>query len=228
METGFDVGEVTTHRNEIITYILNGISNKLPIKEKDMSTALNAKGRMLTMAFQQAKLVLQETYGILVADVPDTKSGKCFICYNEDAAKCHLLYDEEQLRQLTLLFIVLSYLFMRGSDAPDKNNTTEEDLVNFLDGLRIKFDSCHEYFGPNVKKLLTETFVKQLYLKRDKVISEMEAETKFFYSWGYRAHVEFDKKLVFESTAKILKKHPSVFVAKYNEIYGDDENRMQE
>uniref|UniRef100_A0A1I8MPZ8 Uncharacterized protein n=1 Tax=Musca domestica TaxID=7370 RepID=A0A1I8MPZ8_MUSDO len=203
METGFDVGEAASHRNEIITYILNGISNKLPLKEKDMSATLNIKGRMFNVAFQQAKLALQETYGIVVTDVPDTRSGKAFICYNEDAAKCHLLYDEDQLRQLTLLFIVLSYLFMRGSDAPDKNSTTEEDLIHFLSGLRITFDSCHEYFGANVKKLLTETFVKQLYLKRDKVISDIDAETKFYYSWGYRAHVEFDKKLVFESTAKL-------------------------
>ncbi|XP_061394736.1 uncharacterized protein LOC133330306 [Musca vetustissima] len=177
METGFDVGEVAGHRNEIITYILNGISCKLPMKEKDMCTALNIKGKMFSMAFQQAKLVLQETYGICLAEVPDTKSGKALICYNEDTAKCQLLYDEEQLQQLTLLFIVLSYLFMRGSDSPDKHNTTEEDLINFLSGLRISFDCCHEYFGANVKKLLTETFVKQLYLKRDKVISDMDAET---------------------------------------------------
>lgn len=54
-----------------------------------------------------------------------------------------------------------------------------EDLIHFLSGLRITFDSCHEYFGANVKKLLTETFVKQLYLKRDKVISDIDAETKY-------------------------------------------------
>lgn len=60
METGFDVGEAASHRNEIITYILNGISNKLPLKEKDMSATLNIKGRMFNVAFQQAKLALQE------------------------------------------------------------------------------------------------------------------------------------------------------------------------
>ncbi|XP_061394737.1 melanoma-associated antigen D2-like [Musca vetustissima] len=221
METGFDVGAVAGHRNEIITYILNGISCKLPMKEKDICAALNIRGKMFSMAFQQAKAVLQETYGIGVAELPDTKSGKAFICYNEDTAKCHLLYDDEQLQQLTLLFIVLSYLFMRGSDSPDKHNTTEENLENFLKGLRIRFDSCHEYFGGNVKKLLTETFVKQLYLKRDKVISDMNGETIFFYNWGRRAHIEFDKEM-------ILKKDPRVFVAKYNEIYGEEENRMEQ
>lgn len=27
---------------------------------------------------------------------------------------------------------------------------------------------------------------------------------RFYYSWGYRAHVEFDKKLILEATAKVI------------------------
>lgn len=60
-----------------------------------------------------------------MADVPDSKSGKAYICYNIYTAKSSLMYDVEQQRQLTLLFIILSYLFMRGSDGPHKTITDE-------------------------------------------------------------------------------------------------------
>ncbi|XP_013102157.2 melanoma-associated antigen D2 [Stomoxys calcitrans] len=222
MESSFAVDEIASCTNSIITYIINGISNKLPIKERDITTVLNVKGRLFNMALTQAKTALQETFGIVMVDVPDSKSGKAIICYNEDSGKSVLLFDGEQQRQLTLLFVLLSYLFMRGSDAPQNNNTSEEDLVNFLNGIRIHFDAPHEYFGDNIKKLITETFVKQLYLKREKVVSEMESEVKFYYSWGFRAHMEFDKKMVLEATAKILKKPPSFFVAKYQEVHQED------
>ncbi|XP_075146401.1 necdin, MAGE family member [Haematobia irritans] len=225
MDASFASEELANYANCIITYIINGIATKLPIKERDISNLLNIKGKLFNEAFNQAKTALQETYGILLADVPDTKSGKAVICYSEDNGKSSLLYDEEQQKHLTLLFVVLSYLFMRGSDAPHNNNTTEEDLINFLNGIRIHFDAHHDYFG-NIKKLITETFVKQLYLKREKVVSDLESEIKIYYSWAFRAHVEFDKKLVLEATAKILKKPPSFFVAKYEEVY-QDENQME-
>lgn len=144
METSFAVDEVANCTNAIITYIINGIASKLPLKERDMSAAINIKGKLFNMAFQQAKIALQEvifayrfniffmnykcfspqTYGIILSDVPDSKTGKAFVCYNEDSARSALLYDEDQQRQLTLLFVILSYLFMRGSTVQN-NNTSE-------------------------------------------------------------------------------------------------------
>lgn len=58
------------------------------------------------------------------------------------------------------------------------NRFISDDLVQFLSGLRIYFDAPHEFFGCNIKKLITETFVKQLYLKREKVVSDLETEIK--------------------------------------------------
>lgn len=63
-----------------------------------------------------------------MSDVPDSKTGKAFVCYNEDSARSALLYDEDQQRQLTLLFVILSYLFMRGSTVQN-NNTSEGKQV---------------------------------------------------------------------------------------------------
>lgn len=56
----FSVDEVAGYRNAIITYVLNGASTKLPIKEREMATAINLKGRLFTMAMAHAKSALQE------------------------------------------------------------------------------------------------------------------------------------------------------------------------
>lgn len=58
-------------------------------------------------------------------EVPDSKSGRAHLAYNEETAKSVLMYDLEQQRQLTLLFVVLSYLFMRSTDATQQRNTNE-------------------------------------------------------------------------------------------------------
>lgn len=56
----FDVNELATCTNSIITYVINGNATKLPLKEKDMCTALNIKGKLFNMAFQHAKAALQQ------------------------------------------------------------------------------------------------------------------------------------------------------------------------
>lgn len=58
-------------------------------------------------------------------EVPDSKSGKAYICHSEDTIKSKLICDEEQQRHLTLLFVILSYLFMRGSDTQNHSKTSE-------------------------------------------------------------------------------------------------------
>lgn len=60
----------------------------------------------------------------------------------------------------------------------------------------------HDYFG-DVKKLITETFVRQLYLKREKIVVETGGGEKFEYSWGARANLEFPKKDILDTVAEV-------------------------
>lgn len=57
-----------------------------------------------------------------------------------------------------------------------------EQLFNFLKGLRIDIDEEDTYFQGNLKKLICETFVKQLYLKREKSDSETDMETRYVHT----------------------------------------------
>lgn len=52
----------------------------------------------------------RQVYGIILQRVPDTRK---YICYSELTASSTAEYDLEQIRHLTLLFIILSYLLMK-------------------------------------------------------------------------------------------------------------------
>lgn len=56
----FSVDEISNYTNSIITFVLNGASTKLPLKEKDMTNTLNIKGKSFIMALNHAKSALKE------------------------------------------------------------------------------------------------------------------------------------------------------------------------
>uniref|UniRef100_A0A1B0FB37 MAGE domain-containing protein n=1 Tax=Glossina morsitans morsitans TaxID=37546 RepID=A0A1B0FB37_GLOMM len=218
MDAPFNEDEMKTSVNSIITYVINGASTKLPIKERDIMQTIDKKGKLFNAALQSVKEILKEVA------VPESKGGKCYICFSEDSGKSLLMHDEKQKRQLVLLFIILSFIFMRTTTSIP--NITETHLQNFLKTLHVDFDVPHEYFGSNIRKLITDTFVKQLYLKREKSNSDLETEIKFCYSWGYRAHQEFDKKCLLLTTAQIMKKPAKTFGTKYDEVCKDEEDAV--
>lgn len=77
-------------------------------------------------------------------------------------------------------------------------------LFAFLRKLGIE-DLNHPTFG-DYKKIITETFVKQLYLKREKVVLESGGtDERYQYQWGLRTSLEFTKKDIFDNVAKVRK-----------------------
>lgn len=93
------------------------------------------------------------------------KSGKFYLVTSEIAPSSEEELTVCQREEHRLLFIVLSYIFMKGG------KVIEPVLFGFLTKLHIQ-NEPHEYFGA-YKKKITDTFVKQQYLKKEKI--EMEA-----------------------------------------------------
>lgn len=71
------------------------------------------------------------------------------------------------------LLTALLYLLQ----AKQTNKCSLGVLLNFLSTLGIDVDTEHEYFG-DVKKCL-ETFRKQLYIKREKKVTEASNEERY-------------------------------------------------
>jgi len=113
---------------------------------------------------------------------------------------------------MTLLFLTLSYIFMKGEPV------NEESVFRYLKKLKIPLEDANEYFNYNVSKTITESFVKQLYLKREKIQLVSSNEAEFVLSWGYRAHLEFPKKNVLDIVAHILQKPTICFFRQHSEV----------
>lgn len=106
-----------------------------------------------------------KVYGLQFNEVKE-KTGKYYFVTSEFAPGSEAELTVGQREEQRLLFLVLSYIFMKGG------KVIEPVLFGFLKKLHIDEDEPHEYFG-YFRKNITETFVKQLYLRKEKI--EMEA-----------------------------------------------------
>lgn len=102
-------------------------------------------------------------YGLQINEVKE-KTGKFYLVTSVFGSGSADELTSSQRQDLRLLLIVLSYIFMKGG------RVIEPTLFGFLKKLGIE-EEPHEYFG-HFKRSITETFVKQMYLKKEKV--EME------------------------------------------------------
>lgn len=135
-----------------------------------------------------------QVYGIIFHEVSSAKgSNKQYICFAENRSVSLLKLKKWDRKNESLKLLILSYIFVKGTSIGegkfDSTHTQQTQqklyffrfhplgvLLNFLERLGIDIDVEHEHFG-DVKKCL-ETFRKQLYIKRDKKVSEASNEEK--------------------------------------------------
>ncbi|XP_028568971.2 non-structural maintenance of chromosomes element 3 homolog isoform X3 [Podarcis muralis] len=119
------------------------------------------------------------------------------------------LEDDDIICKMGLLLAILSLIFMKG------NVAKESAVWELLKRLRI--DSLRgrcKAFG-DVKKLVTEEFVKQKYLEYTRLPHTDPPE--FEFRWGPRAVRETSKKEVLQFVAKIQKRDPKSWMSHYQE-----------
>jgi hypothetical protein len=87
-----------------------------------------------------------------------------------------------------------------------------ENVINFIEQIGFNTDDF-------IKS--RDMFIKQLYLKRNKIEIEGRNEPHFTISWGERAKLEFDKKKVLAAVATFMEKSPQTFINQYNEAHGE-------
>ncbi|EDW38123.1 GL12195 [Drosophila persimilis] len=195
--------EIDDKVRTILKYILDHSAAKIPMKEKDLVPLAGTKPELHSRLPLVAKL-LAERYGIRLHQLND--ATKMYICMAEaPMASIHEL-TPEQRPQLTLLFLVLMYIFLRQMRVEDTK------LYAMLAMLGIRVDEDHAYFGSNLRKQIEDTFVKQRYVKRERSQPDSAyEEVKTYFIWGLRAKAEFTYEQIVEFSSKILKQHPTNF-----------------
>lgn len=155
-------------------------------------------------------------------EMKDDKTSKGFICISKISGASSVELTDEQRRNLKLLFLVLSYIYMKGESVLEGKKLFILRKALIFNLVCIQFvcliaplfaflrkmdneDADHPPFG-DYKKIITETFVKQLYLKREKVVLESGGtDERYQYQWGLRAAQEFTKKDILDNVAKVRK-----------------------
>lgn len=96
-----------------------------------------------------------------------------------------------------------------------------EHVLKFIQELpmSLNFEEKEDF----VMKLIKDTFTRQLYLKRSKIEIEGKNEPEIHLTWGARAFLEFDKKILLKAVSDIMNKNPLNFATQYTEAFGEEE-----
>lgn len=107
-----------------------------------------------------------------------------------------------------LLLMILSLIYVKGRGA------RESAVWNVLRILGLRPWKKHTTFA-DVRRLITEEFVQQNYLKYQRVPYVEPPEYEFF--WGPRANREITKLQIMEFLARVFKKDPQAWPSRYRE-----------
>lgn len=169
-KTQIDPEKIDELSIKMFNYILNFSTNKIPIKKAEMvKSVLDKQDRLFNPVMDKTGEDLKEIFGYKCVEVPNKKPKQFIVVSTIPNYTLDVDSDEnDELRQATLLFIILSFIFMKGGKV--KENVLWMYILKQL-GVEKDDDADHYYFG-DVKKTVNELFIKQLYLSRDKVMLE--------------------------------------------------------
>jgi hypothetical protein len=86
-----------------------------------MSKALNIPQKDFNSVHAEGVKILKNVYGLDLADVVESKSGKMYMVCSTLPNATHQAVPLEQQRETTTLFIMLAYIFMKGGDVQEGN-----------------------------------------------------------------------------------------------------------
>ncbi|KAK2510809.1 hypothetical protein Q9966_016809 [Columba livia] len=194
--------------SELVQFLLVKDQKKIPIKRIDILKKVIGDYRdVYSEIVNRAGRTLQQVFGLQLVEI-DTKHHVYILTSDLPRVEGENLHRDNQTAKLGLLIVILSFIFMKGNSAKDGA------VWEFLRRLRVQPGERHEVFG-DVKKLVTEEFVRQKYLEITPIPLTDPPEYK--YQWGLRAAKETSKKDVLRFVAQIQKKDPTFWTSQYNE-----------
>ncbi|XP_053870415.1 non-structural maintenance of chromosomes element 3 homolog isoform X1 [Malaclemys terrapin pileata] len=218
--------------SELVQYLLVKDQKKIPIKRADiLKNVIKDYRGVYSEIIKRAGRTLQQVFGlqlmeidpkhhiyILVSILPRLEvdnlkqslvlrrvpwvSDTPLVCCRDDCTA-----------KLGLLTVILSFLFMKG------NAAKESAVWEMLRRLRVDPGVRHEVFG-DVKKLVTEEFVRQKYLEYNRIPHTDPPE--FEFQWGARAAKETSKMQILRFVAKIQNKDPKAWSTQYTEAAAEE------
>ncbi|XP_053148683.1 non-structural maintenance of chromosomes element 3 homolog isoform X2 [Hemicordylus capensis] len=194
--------------NELVQFLLVKDQKKIPIKRADiLKHVVKDYKDVYPEILRRANQTLQQVFGMELVEI-DPKLHTYIIISNLPPLEGDCIKEDEN-HKMGLLIIILSLIFMKG------NVVKDSAVWEMLRRLRIDCSGeKHKIFG-DVKKLVTEEFVRQKYLEYTRLPHTDPPE--FEFRWGPRAAKETSKKQILQFIAKIQNKNPKTWISQYNE-----------
>ncbi|XP_014779807.1 non-structural maintenance of chromosomes element 3 homolog [Octopus bimaculoides] len=204
---------------ELVQYLLIADQKKIPVRKIDINNhILKDQKKYFPAILKKSRDMLQSVFGAKLIEFDDKlKKRYILITSRSDIRRnINLISSEEESAKLGLLFNILAIIYMNGGVISDS------DLWKALRKLGVDPDVHHEVFG-DVKKLLTEEFVRQYYLE---YVRQSNSEPiQYEFHWGFRAEKELQKKDVLLYVSKIYKTEPSQWKLLWNNCMEEEANQ---
>lgn len=112
--------DVKTLAHNMVKYLLNYSATKYPIKRADMFKNFNCNQKQYPGIFNTCSEILKTTYGLEVSEISESKSSKVLIVHSAfNSNVTAIQFPPEYRHETTLLFIILSYIFMKGGEVQE-------------------------------------------------------------------------------------------------------------
>ncbi|XP_021079007.1 melanoma-associated antigen D2 [Mesocricetus auratus] len=208
-----DVALLQGRANDLVKYLLAKDQTKIPIRRSDMlKDIIKEYTDVYPEIIERAGYSLEKVFGIQLKEID--KSDHLYILLSTlEPTDAGILGTTKDSPKLGLLMVLLSIIFMNG------NRSSEAVIWEVLRKLGLRPGIHHSLFG-DVKKLITDEFVKQKYLDYARVPNSNPPEYEFF--WGLRSYYETSKMKVLKFACKVQKKDPKEWAAQYREAMEAD------
>ncbi|XP_041982321.1 non-structural maintenance of chromosomes element 3 homolog [Aricia agestis] len=184
---------------ECVRFVVCREGSKLPIKRAEIIKHINTNNQtpanQVNVVIVEANKILKRVYGYKLVQV-EAKSGIQYIVVLDEPCQDAPLSNAVDPHQRKLLVAALTHIYM--TNGPVK----EEDMWKFLEEASLLEENDHAG-----RKILTNTFTRQMYLRYHK-IGEGDL-AKYVFEWGQRAEEEVPKMFLLNKMAEALEKEPN-------------------
>uniref|UniRef100_A0AAY4CYK7 MAGE domain-containing protein n=1 Tax=Denticeps clupeoides TaxID=299321 RepID=A0AAY4CYK7_9TELE len=190
---------------EVVQFILIKDQKKIPIRRTDIAKHIVKEYRAVYQDIMvRVGLIFERVFGMELVEI-DTKSHT-YILIN----KLEPTTEDNNVH--------VYVIFMKGGVIK------EAVLKNTLKKLRVDFEERHDEFG-DVKKLITEEFLRQKYLEYTRVPHTDPPE--FEFRWGIRAEKEVSKLKIIELVGQLHNQDPQIWTQQYREATSQSSQSSQ-
>ncbi|XP_041655068.1 necdin-like 2 [Cheilinus undulatus] len=206
----FTPAQVDQKVAEVVQYFLVKDQKKIPIRRADLvKHVVKEYKNIYPELINRATQTFDKVFGLKLVEI-DPKNHLYILVNKLEAAEGELPIETPTEPKLGLLFVILSLIFMKGG-------VVRENLIwNTLKKLRVEQGEKHSEFG-DVKKVVTEEFVRQRYLEYVRIPHTEPVEHEF--RWGQRAELEVSKTKILEFVGELHEVDPQSWSQQYREAH---------